>query len=160
MRIIAIFAAAAALGSSVAAAQATTVSKSVDVNGTPAQVWAAIGPFCAIKDWHPAIGACTEDGKTPPTRTLVTKDGKGTFIEEQTARNDGEHSYSYAIKTSPLPLTGYGSTLKVVAKGSDQSTITWTSSFKPNAGQDTAADTAVAGIYQSGLDAIKSRMAK
>jgi hypothetical protein len=160
MRISSILMAATVLGAGTAAASAATVTKSADVNGTPAQVWAAIGPFCSIKDWHPAIGKCTTDGKTPPTRTLVTKDGKATFVELETARDDKAHSYSYAIKTSPLPLSDYKSTIKVEAKGKDMSTITWNSTFTPASGKEADAEGAVGGIYQSGLDAVKSKMAK
>ena len=160
MRITSIMIAAAVLGAGTAAASADTVTKSIDVNGAPAAVWAAIGPFCSIQDWHPAIGKCTTDGKTPPTRTLVTKDGKATFVELQTARDDKAYSYSYAIKTSPLPLTDYVSTIKVEPKGKDMSTITWNSTFTPASGKESAAEGAVGGIYQSGLDAVKSKMAK
>lgn len=160
MRISTIIIAAAVLSAGTVAASAETVTKSVDVNGTPSAVWAAIGPFCSIQDWHPAIGKCTTDGKTPPTRTLVTKDGKATFVELQTARDDKDYSYSYAIKSSPLPLTDYQSTLKVEPKGSGMSTITWNSTFTPASGKDAAAKDAVGGIYQSGLDAVKSKMAK
>ena len=76
-----------------------------------------IGSFCAIKDWLPPVGMCIEDGKSPPTRTLVTKDGKASFVETQTARNEKEYSYSYAFVSSPLPVTNYKSTIKVTAKG-------------------------------------------
>ena len=62
----------ALLSAGASAASAATLSRSVDVSGTPAAVWSMIGPFCAIKDWLPPIGACSEDGKTPPTRTLIT----------------------------------------------------------------------------------------
>jgi hypothetical protein len=160
MRISSMIIAAAILGAGTAAASAESVTKSVDVNGTPAQVWAAIGPFCSIQDWHPAIGKCTTDGKTPPTRTLVTKDGKATFVETQTARDDKDHTYSYAIKSSPLPLSDYKSTIKVEPKGKDMATITWNSTFTPASGKDAAAKDAVSGIYQSGLDAVKTKMAK
>lgn len=160
MRVSTIMLAAAVMGAGTAGASAASVTKSIDVNGTPDKVWTMIGPFCSIKDWHPAIGKCTEDGKTPPTRTLVTKDGKATFVEQQTARDDKDHSYSYAIKSSPLPLSGYQSTLKVEPKGSDMSTVTWTSTFTPASGKDAAAKDAVGGIYQAGLDSIKSKMAK
>jgi hypothetical protein len=160
MRISSLVIAAAVFGAGPVAASAATVTKSIDVNGSPEQVWAAIGPFCSIQDWHPAIGKCTTDGKTPPTRTLVTKDGKATFVELQTARDDKGYSYSYAIKTSPLPLTDYNSTIKVAAKGSSMSTITWNSTFTPASGKEAAAEDAVGGIYQSGLDAVKTKMTK
>jgi Polyketide cyclase / dehydrase and lipid transport len=139
---------------------AASLSRSVDVNGTPASVWSMIGPFCAIKDWHPVIGTCTEDGKSPPTRTLVSKDGKATFVELQTARNDKTHQYSYTIKSSPLPIANYKSTLKVAAKSKDISTITWTGTYTPDQGKAKAANDALAGIYGTGLDAIKAKLTK
>ncbi|MGD0635382.1 MAG: SRPBCC family protein [Beijerinckiaceae bacterium] len=160
MRMITILAAAALVGAGTAAAQAASVTKSIDVNAPPAAVWEAIGPFCSIKDWHPAIGQCTTDGKTPPARTLVTKDGKATFVETETARDDKADTYSYKIDSSPLPLTGYVSTISVAANATGGSTIKWTSTFTPASGKDDAASDAVGGIYQGGLDAIKAKFAK
>lgn len=139
---------------------ADQLTRSIDVSGTPAQVWAMIGPFCAIKDWHPAIGACTEAGTNPPTRTLVTKDGKATFVEAQTEYSDTEHRYSYSFITSPLPVTQYTSTFAVTEKSAGVSTVTWSGNYAPDAGQEKAAMDALSGIYQSGLDAIKAKLAK
>lgn len=138
-------------------ASAVSLSRSVDVNGTPEAVWSAIGPFCAIKEWHPAIGVCTEDGKTPRTRTLVTRDGKATFVEIQTARSDAEHQYSYIFRSSPLPVTHYAATLRVTANSNGMSTVTWSGTFTPDPGKEDVANDAVRGIYESGLNAIKAR---
>jgi len=139
---------------------AASLSRSVDVKGTPASVWSMIGPFCAIKDWHPAIGSCVEEGNSPPMRTLVTKDGKAIFVETQTARSDAEHLYSYSFKSSPLPVTQYSATLKVTAKGADTSTVTWSGTYTPDSGKEKDANDALQGIYESGLDAIKSTLMK
>ena len=149
----------AALSAHALPASAASLSRSVDVNGTPAAVWQVIGPFCAIKDWHPAIGTCTETTTTPPTRTLVTKDGKATFVEPQTSHSDKNHSYSYAIQSSPLPVANYKSTIKVTAKGSTMSTVTWSSTYTPQKGKEKDADAALSGIYDSGLAAIKAKLA-
>jgi hypothetical protein len=119
-----------------------------------------IGPFCAIKDWHPAIGTCTEDGNSPQTRTLVTRDGKARFVETQTARSDAEHLYSYIFKSSPLPVTDYVSTFKVTAKSQDISTITWSGTYTPERGKEDDASDALRGIYESGLEAIKTKLMK
>ena len=145
---------------SVSAASAATLTHSIDVKGSPSAVWSAIGPFCAIKEWLPPVGACIEDGKSPPTRTLVTKDGKAAFVETQIARNDAEFSYSYAFISSPLPVTDYKSTIKVTAKGDGFSTITWTGSYTPDQGKEKAANEALNGVYEAGLTEIKARLAK
>lgn len=152
--------AAIALGFGASAASAASLSRSMEINGAPAAVWSAIGAFCAIKDWLPPVGMCIEDGKTPPTRTLVTKDGKAAFVEKQTARNDAEHTYSYSFVSSPLPVTNYSSTIKVTAKGEGTSLITWTGTYTPDAGKEKDANEALNGVYEAGLTSIKAKFAK
>ena len=49
-------------GMGFAPANAATLSRSVEVQGSPSTVWAMIGPFCAIKDWLPPVGTCNQDG--------------------------------------------------------------------------------------------------
>ncbi|MCE9524050.1 MAG: SRPBCC family protein [Alphaproteobacteria bacterium] len=141
-------------------AVAASLTRSVDVRATPAAVWSMIGPFCAIKDWLPPVGTCADDGKTPPTRTLVTKDGKATFVELQTRRDDARHSYSYAFVSSPLPVTDYNSTIKVTALRNGMARVTWTGTYVPALGKEKDAKDALSGIYQSGLDEIKAKFAK
>ncbi len=150
----------AVLGAGGSSASAAVLSRSIDVNATPAAVWSMIGPFCAIKDWLPPIGACSEDGKTPPTRTLVTKDGTATFVELQMARSDVKYTYSYSFTSSPLPVTDYLSTIAVVAKSPGVSTVTWSATYTPVRGKEKDASDALNGVYKSGLDAIKSKFAK
>ena len=148
------------LAGSMVPASAASLSRSVDVDSTPAQIWSQIGDFCAIRDWHPAIGSCTEDGNHPPTRTLVTKDGKATFVEFQTAASREKHLYGYTFVSSPLPVTNYRSILKVSAKGRGRSEVTWSGDYTPDAGKEKDADAALSGIYESGLEAIKAKFAK
>ena len=141
-------------------ATAADLSRSIEVSATPAAVWSAIGAFCAIKDWLPPVGTCIEDGKSPPTRTLVTKDGKASFVETQTARNEKGYSYSYAFLSSPLPVTNYKSTIKVTAKGDGVSVVTWTGSYTPDSGKEKDAIDALSGVYEAGLAGIQARFRK
>ena len=130
-------------------ASAASIEKEITVKAPADKVWAMIGPFCSIDKWHPAIGTCTEDNGV---RTLTTKDGKGTFVEKQT-KNDPKDM------KSPLPITGYKSTLMVTKKGKDESKVTWKSTYTPDSGKDAAAKEALTGIYQSGLDNIQKMAA-
>jgi Polyketide cyclase / dehydrase and lipid transport len=144
------------LGSMATSVSAATVTRSVVVPGTPEAVWALIGPFCAIRDWLPPVGTCSEDGGTPPTRTLVTRDGKTTFVEQQTARNDSQHFYSYTFVASPLPVTNYLSTIMVAEVGDGRSIVTWHGSYTPSTGLEQDAETALDGIYAAGLESIQA----
>jgi hypothetical protein len=141
-------------------AAAASLSRSIDVKGAPAAVWSKVGPFCSIAQWHPAIGSCADDRGAPPTRTLVTKDGKATFVEVQTARSETGRYYSYAFKSAPVPVTHYVSTIRVAGRGDGTSTVTWSSTYKPDAGRAQEASDALTGIYDSGLGAIKGMFAK
>lgn len=146
---------AACLGLAASAAPADTLTRSVDVPGTPSEVWSMIGPFCAIKDWLPPVGTCTEDGRQPPSRTLVTKDGKATFVEQQSARNDAAHFYTYTFLSSPLPVSHYSSTIEVTRRVDGQSTVTWRGRYTPAAGKAADASQALGGIYAAGLESIR-----
>lgn len=148
------------LSAGTAPALAATISRSADVKAPVSAVWSLIGPFCAIKDWLPPVGRCIEDGKATPTRILVTKDGKAAFVETQTARNEAEHSYSYQFLASPLPVSHYSATIKVIAKGDGLSTVIWSGSYTPDIGKEKAADQALKGVYEAGLAEIQARLSK
>jgi hypothetical protein len=143
-----------------APALAATISRSAEVKASVSAVWSLIGPFCAIKEWLPPVGQCVEDGKAPPTRILVTKDGKAAFVEAQTARDDAGHSYSYKFLASPLPVSNYTATIRVTAKRDGLSTITWSGSYTPETGKEKAAAEALNGVYEAGLAEIQARLSK
>jgi hypothetical protein len=137
----------------------TSLTRSIDVSASPDAVWTAIGPFCAIKEWHPAIATCSEV-HAPTVRTLVTKDGKATFVEPETARNDAKRQYSYTFASAPIPVSHYAATIGVTAKKPGGATITWHGTWTPEPGKEKAALDALTGIYESGLDALKAKFAK
>jgi hypothetical protein len=148
--------AAALLALSALPALALDASKTQDIPAPPAKVWATIGDFCGIGQWHPAVERCTlsrRDGK--PVRTLALKGG-GTIVEEELRRDDAAMSYSYTILESPLPVTGYESTLAVKPAGGG-SAVSWTGRFTAKGADDAAAKAAIQGIYDSGLAALATK---
>ena len=143
-----------------APARAAMLSQSVDVNASPAEVWALVGPYCAIETWLPPIGSCRLDDKTPPTRTLVTKDRAATFVELETERNDASRFYSYTFLSSPLPVRDYRSTIRVTSSGNGGSTVIWRSEYRPEPGREKEALDTLTTVYRAGLDSIASRFAR
>ena len=153
------FAGAMLLAAPAGAGAPTRLTRTMVVDASPDEVWAAIGPFCAIEDWHPAIASCGLDGKAPPTRTLVTREGQARFVERQVDRNDVAHRYSYRFTSSPVPVDGYVATISVKASGQGASVVTWQGFYTPRHGKDEAAQAMLSGIYESGLAAIRDRFA-
>jgi hypothetical protein len=145
------------LALSAGSAAALEASKSIDIAAPPAKVWAAIGDFCGIAQWHPAIVGCTPSTQGGmPVRTLALKGG-GTIVEKQLSRSDEAMDYSYAIVQSPLPVADYRSTIKVSANGGG-STVTWSGEFVAKGAEDAKAVAAIQGIYDSGLAALADKV--
>ena len=138
-------------------AMALEVSQSVEVTAPPEKVWATIGGFCSIADWHPVVGKCTESEQNGAAmRQLTTVDG-GVLVEKRVQYSDEGMSYTYVIVDSPLPVSDYVSTLAVMGVG-DGSMITWSGEFAAKGAPDDKAVAVITGIYQAGLDALKQRL--
>ncbi|MDR7035871.1 MULTISPECIES: SRPBCC family protein [Methylobacterium] len=137
-------------------ALALDVTKTATVAAPPATVWKTIGQFCGIGDWHPAVEKCalSETGGKK-VRTLSLKGG-GTIVEEEQSRDDTGMAYTYTIVESPLPVSGYRSTLSVAPEGSG-SKLTWTGSFQAKGAPDAKAQEIIGGIYEAGFKGISEK---
>jgi hypothetical protein len=155
--IIALAAGAAALLGMEHAAMALDVTKSIDVAAAPDKAWAAIGDFCGIGSWHPAVAKCELQQKDGKTFRLLSLNGGGTILEQQSARDDAGHSYGYTIVESPLPVANYASTIAVAANGGG-STITWSGTFDAKDAPDDKAKEVIGGIYDAGLKALADKL--
>ena len=94
------------------------MSQSVEVAAPPERVWATIGDFCSIAEWHPVVGQCAESEQNGAAmRKLTTVDG-GILVEKRVQYSEEGMSYTYVIVDSPLPVSDYVSTLAVMGMGS------------------------------------------
>lgn len=132
-------------------ASALQSSDKITSNATAVDVWKKIGDFCGIGSWHPAIEKCelSSDGKE---RTLSLKGG-GTIVEDLVSWSDDKHSYTYKIKSGPLPVADYVSTIRVKPHGKG-SLITWTGRYKAAGEPDAKVKETIDGIYDAGLKSL------
>lgn len=138
-------------------ALALEVRQSVEVAAAPEQVWRAIGDFCSIAEWHPAVARCAageQDGVA--LRTLTTVDG-AVLVERRVQHSEEGMSYSYQIVESPLPVADYEATLAVMDSAGG-SRITWSGDFAAAGASDDQALAVISGIYEAGLAALKERL--
>ena len=152
-----IIGAAGALALAATPVYALDVSKSQQTDAAPGAVWSAVGDFCGIADWHPAVAKCEaseEGGKT--RRTLTLAGGGGTLVEELVSRDDDKMQYTYRIVDGPLPVQNYESTISVAPSG-DGSTISWTGHFDAKGASDDKAEEVIGGIYDAGLKGIADK---
>ncbi|MDH1629584.1 SRPBCC family protein [Pseudomonas mosselii] len=118
---------------------------------SPEHVWALIGGFDSLPDWLPFIpeSLSSEGGRV---RSLKDPDGN-SIVERLMAFDEQQRSYSYTILTSPFPVTGYLSTLRVKADGQG-SRVEWSGEFTPVGVSDEEATALFTGIYEGGLQAL------
>ena len=147
---------AALLAAGLAQAGELRVSVSQTLSASPEEVWQEIGRFGQLS-WHPAVAATLTRGnpdKAGAQREITTVDG-AVLVEKLLARDPRQHSLRYRIEHSPLPVTGYVSTLQVLPGPFGGSKVVWSSRFQRTADIDDAgARQVVSGIYTAGLQAL------
>ncbi len=134
------------------------VERKLTVRATPAEVWAVMGDFGALADWHPDVATCdVERHGDVVHRHIRTVDG-AELLERELGDHPDDHSYTYEILSSPLPVRDYRAILRVVP-APEGAKILWSSSFEPEGTSIEEAARTIAAIYDAGLDAIAKRFA-
>jgi hypothetical protein len=140
------------VSTSSAFAEDYSITSSVTIAADSATVWAAIGDFCDVDDWHPGIVSCVlaaRDGAVHRQLTL----GDGAPVLEKLTSVEAGVSYSYEIIEAPLPITAYASTLSVTS--GNPTTVTWEGTFKSDVPE---MEGAIQGLYDGGLGALSDRL--
>jgi hypothetical protein len=148
--------AAAASTGALAADKTYSVTERVELSAAPAKTWDTIKDFKGWQAWHPAFAGTVitkgEGNAKGSVRELTTKDG-AKFIEELEMHDAASRTYQYRIIESPLPITGYVSTLQVRHGHNGGSIVEWSSHFGVKAGaSDDEMKKTIAGVYRAGLD--------
>jgi len=143
------------------------VSERISIAAPAAAVWALIGNFDALKNWHPAVAESAADkGNDEGSVRRVVLKGGGQLVETLENYNAAQMKYSYRAKDGgALPVTNYTSTISVTADG-NQSVVEWRGAFyrgypnndPPPDQNDEAAIKAVTAVYQGGLAELKARL--
>jgi len=138
-------------------ALAVDVKKSVDVSASPKATWKAIGDFCGIGKWHPAIAKCEISKKGGATYRTLTLKGGGEVHEKKLDWDDAKKTYSYSIESSPLPVANYTARMTVEPSASG-STILWTAHFDAKDAPDEKAAETIGSIFDGGLASLKNEL--
>ena len=154
---------ALALGAQVATAASLVSARKLELNVDEAKVeqerkdlWAKVGGWCAIKEWHPAVAECEETKEGDDTfRTLTLKDGgkiKEKLLDEK------PNFYRYEILESPLPVKNYQAQFALTPDDDDEDEINfaWSATFDADGKTNKEAHDIIEGIFTAGLDNIKA----
>lgn len=132
-----------------------TVDMSVKLAVPAADVWAVVGDFLNIHQWHPAVDR-TEAIGAGGIRRIHSANGGPIFDEVQLERDEEGHRMRYAILGKQFPMENYSAWMSV-EDADGGSVVRWHSAFAPDEGREEKAAGIVKFIYKSGFDALVER---
>lgn len=127
------------------------------------RVWAEIRDFNTLPVWHPSIRSSEieEDrpsGEVGCVRHFFLQDG-GELRERLLALSDREHTFTYSILDSPLPVANYVATVRLTpVTDGDRTFAEWSAEFDDTAGPDAAVVELVTNVFRTGFESLKSRL--
>ncbi len=133
------------------------LERSKKVAAPAAEVWALIGPFDGMANWHPAVIACHSSGSGEGQERELVVVGNIRLRERLVAHDDAAMSYRYVVVDGPLPVEGYVSTLSISDNGDSTSTVTWSAEYHLAGAPEDIAREAIGGIYDAGLQSLGDR---
>ncbi|MFD8208968.1 SRPBCC family protein [Streptomyces sp. NPDC059695] len=139
-----------------------TLERSAVLPATPDAVWAVVGDFGRLADWHPHLPpSALEDGgdpAAPGTVRVFALDGVAVARERLLARDPAARSYRYTLLDPVLlPVEDYVATLEVRAHP-DGAEVRWSAAYRST--DDVAAQVESVfgdGTYGTGLAALGAR---
>ncbi len=132
-----------------------TVERGVEVNASPADVWAACGGFDSLHTWHPGIDSTETFEQDGAQFRRVALAGGGFILEKLLERNEAAMHYTYAVIEAPLPIADYVGRITVTPHD-DHCVVTWVSEFTATDGSEADLQAAIGGIYDAGLTQLKA----
>ncbi|MDA0181562.1 SRPBCC family protein [Solirubrobacter phytolaccae] len=127
-----------------------TITRSVRLGAEPDAVWAVVGDFARIADWHPDVSAPELRGAE-----RVFADG---LVERLVERDPGSRRLVYSMPQPPFPIRDHVARLTVSGLEDGTCEVTWSASF--NADPQVARELEGAlgdGVFATGLAALTER---
>ena len=128
------------------------------------RVWNQIRDFNGLPGWHPAIAdSRIEDGGSSDRvgciRNFNLVEG-GNIREQLLALSDTDHLQTYSILESPMPLTHYIATLRLLPVTDGNVTYAeWTAEFDcADVDRDGLVDLVGNGVFGGGLAALNTKL--
>ena len=139
--------------------------RSAVINAPVDRVWATIRDFNALPSWHPAIARSEiEGGRTSDAigcvRSFSLQDG-GHLREQLLALSDVDHSFTYSILVSPMPVKNYVATCRLTTVTVGNRTFAeWWADFEVTSGTEEAMVAQIGdGVFVTGFEALEKQLA-
>jgi mxaD protein len=146
------------------------VDEKITVPADPKTVWAIVGRFGSLAEWHPDVASVKASGGDAIGATRDVTLRKGGVLQESLDDYDPkELKYSYRMSDpnlDALPVSSYSATIAVRPAAGGGSEVEWygrlyrgdTSNDPPENLNDDAARTAMSDFLRAGLDGLAKKL--
>lgn len=131
------------------------------IDASADRVWSIVRDFNGLPRWMPVVADSRIEGGQPSDkvgciRNFSLKAG-GNIREQLLSLSDYEYTCSYAILESPMGVSNYTATLKLMPiTDGDRTFAEWTAEFDCDAAREQElVDQIGAGVFQAGFDQLK-----
>ncbi len=125
------------------------------------RVWSIVRDFNGLPRWMPVVADSRIEGGQPSDkvgciRNFSLRNG-GNIREQLLSLSDYEYTCSYAILESPMGVSNYTATLKLMPiTDGDRTFAEWTAEFDCDpAREQELVDQIGTGVFQAGFDSLK-----
>lgn len=136
------------------------------VDAPAERVWDRVRDFNGLPNWHPAIADSRIEGNQPADkvgciRNFHTRDG-GLIRERLLALSDYDYSCTYSILDSPMGVSSYIATIRLVPVTDGNRTFCeWTAEFDCAPDREKELHDFIAqGVFQAGFAALNRQLSK
>jgi hypothetical protein len=127
-----------------------TITRSVRLTADPDAVWAVVGDFARIADWHPDV--------TEPVLRGTERVFEGGLVERLIERDPGSRRLVYTMPRPPFPIRDHVARLSVTGLEGGTSEVTWSASFSADPQVARELEGALGdGVFAVGLAALAER---
>ena len=145
----------------------TKVFVSAVIDAPIERVWGKVRDFNNLPKWHPKFSRSHIEDGLPSDRIGCIRNfdiagGGGTIRERLLTLSDIDHTFTYCILTSPLPVAGYVATLKLYPVTVGNQTLgMWTAEFDVTSGKEADVVDAVGnGTFGKAFEVLNERLAR
>ncbi|CDN57901.1 MxaD protein (plasmid) [Neorhizobium galegae bv. officinalis bv. officinalis str. HAMBI 1141] len=118
-------------------------------------LWANIGKFGAVGEWHPMLAGVDSEGEREGC-LRVAKGQDGSRQTERLLETEPEHHlYRYRMEETAMPVRHYSAEFRVDDNGDGTSTVVWSAVFEPMPDGSKAVEV-IRQFLKAGLDNISS----
>ncbi|MBI4115289.1 MAG: SRPBCC family protein [Candidatus Omnitrophica bacterium] len=126
------------------------------VHASADEVWKTISDFETVGEYVPGITKTASEGNNVGAIRTLTMVNGGRVVERLESLDEKSRTLQYSVLSTPLPMKGYLSTMKLTPLGGNKCELLWESTFKVTKGRQAAVEKIISRLYMWGIEGLNN----